>query len=793
MPSVQRCSECGTPLAGADAPDGLCPQCLLQLGLEPPTRLLEASVVGAGERDLSKEIPGRIGEYRVVRLVGRGGMGVVYEAYEESMQRTVALKVLDPALQAAGIEASRFEREAWIGGRLAHPNIVKVYRQGMEGAIRYIAMEFVHGPSLHQALQQVRRSRETNGSRDSEWRTNYLRPTVELFVGVADALHYVHEQGVLHRDIKPGNLLFSEERDRLFLTDFGLARDDEASRLTRKGDFFGTIRYMSPEQLLAARADIGIASDIYSLGVSLYEAVTLELPYSADSEEAYITAISSKEPVPARARVRSVPRDLETVLMKCLERDPEQRYESALELKKDLERFLEDRPVRAIRPGLVLKTTRFTRRHRRSIAGSALAIALSLGLGGLWVRESNERQQAERLRWTLEQVIETGNRPETIDLGWSSLEEHLRRTVQNEPTGPLALLAIRAACTIESDLPSFGLASEPPEWEILHWQQFEPGPLGLFAVGALEASLDGSDWVYLSSASCPGNLFGGGRPVDEMLRGGPLPAGPHRIELRARFVYFDTAKRPWGENTGSVRGSGVNMVEEWPELDWGSALHRETREVKGHSINLFESFADGFPRAVASVDPPVENWLSLRLRIFRAELPPDSSPCVRLSYPLDYDDYDDAISTICAEREPSVVLTGIRVVGEIDRQLPVPLAGRASIYLERAVRPILGFDFAIGAERVWIDGLMRGGFAESLARSEKVSLRADGWDLDDLPSSVEDGSRSGRLELRPSREVALETRWLDSYLEDEFSLPVEVEVLTLDPSSVELKSVSEDG
>ncbi|MEE9180939.1 MAG: serine/threonine-protein kinase, partial [Vicinamibacteria bacterium] len=194
-------------------------------------------------------------------------MGAVYEAYEESMQRTVALKVLSPALQAAGIEASRFEREAWIGGRLAHPNVVKVYGQGADGALRYIALELIRGPSLHEALQQARERRETHEAGESEWRATYLRSTVELFVGVADALYYVHEQGVLHRDIKPANLLLSEERDRLFLTDFGLARDTDASRLTRRGDFFGTIRYMSPEQLLASTVDLGVASDIYSLGV----------------------------------------------------------------------------------------------------------------------------------------------------------------------------------------------------------------------------------------------------------------------------------------------------------------------------------------------------------------------------------------------------------------------------------------------------------------------------------------------------------------------------------------------
>ena len=141
---------------------------------------------------------------------------------------------------------------------------------------------------------------------------------VRLFVGLADALEHVHRAGVVHRDIKPLNLLVVEGRECLLLTDFGLAGDETASRMTRRGDFMGTIRYMSPEQLLAHRTRVDHRSDIWSLGASLYEAVTLDLPFSAPSEEAYISAVAMKEPIAARTRNRSVPHDLETILMKCL-------------------------------------------------------------------------------------------------------------------------------------------------------------------------------------------------------------------------------------------------------------------------------------------------------------------------------------------------------------------------------------------------------------------------------------------------------------------------------------------
>ncbi|MFC2173165.1 serine/threonine protein kinase [Acidobacteriota bacterium] len=145
----------------------------------------------------------------------------------------------------------------------------------------------------------------------------------------------------------------------------GLARDIDATRMTKRGDLLGTIRYMSPEQLLANRTDIDHRSDIYSFGVSLYEALTLDLPYEGDSEEAFIGAVSTKDPIPARSRNPDIPLDIETILMKCLERDPDKRYSSAEELKEDLIRYLDDRPVLARRPGFFQKSTRFIKRHRK--------------------------------------------------------------------------------------------------------------------------------------------------------------------------------------------------------------------------------------------------------------------------------------------------------------------------------------------------------------------------------------------------------------------------------------------
>jgi hypothetical protein len=182
-------------------------------------------------------------------------MGAVYEAYQQSMRRTVALKILDSGIDPSSNELSRFEREAWIAGRLNHPNIVKALSQGVESGTHFMAMELIDGGSLASEIRSAKddASRQPSGAKGQVER---IRKMVSLFVGVADALQHVHENSIIHRDIKPQNLLLTKDSARLLLTDFGLARDEQTSQLTRRGDFLGTIRYMSPEQLLAQRAQV---------------------------------------------------------------------------------------------------------------------------------------------------------------------------------------------------------------------------------------------------------------------------------------------------------------------------------------------------------------------------------------------------------------------------------------------------------------------------------------------------------------------------------------------------------
>ncbi len=288
-------------------------------------------------------------------------------------------------------------------------------------------MELVEGQSLQEEIQTARREQAATMAKSSQSlnKRERIRKLVSLFIGIADALEHVHRQGIVHRDIKPLNLLVNADSTRLFLTDFGLARDEHASMLTRRGDFLGTIRYMSPEQLLAHRVDVDHRSDIYSLAVSFYEAPTLDLPYAAPSDEAYMSAVSSKDPVPARKRDQILPRDVETILMKCLERDRDRRYASAGELRDDLQRWLDDRPIEARRPSLAMQAVYLARKRAAAVIAVSVVIVVALAVGWREMRQrSAERaHEIDEIRRTLDLAGEQGMLPGALNQNWLLLAQ----------------------------------------------------------------------------------------------------------------------------------------------------------------------------------------------------------------------------------------------------------------------------------------------------------------------------------------------------------------------------------
>lgn len=355
--------------------------------------------------------PCLLGDFLLHREVGRGGMGVVYEAEQVSLGRRVALKVLPFAVGLDARQLQRFKNEAQAAALLQHPNIVPVYAVGSERGAHYYAMQFIDGrslaawvddwrqqPDIPHALTALPAPRAPEGSPPSQpcrraGGSPFVRRMAQLGVQAARALEYAHQQGVVHRDIKPANLLL-DEHGELWITDFGLALFHSGGDVTKTGELVGTLRYMSPEQALAQRGLVDHRTDVYSLGVTLYELLTLCTAFPGREGHELLYQIAHKDPVPPRSINRDVPVDLETVLLKATAKNPADRYATAGDLADDLQRVLEDRPIQARRAGLLDKLSRWARRHRPVVA-AALAVLFLGAIGSTAAAVLIAREQAE--------------------------------------------------------------------------------------------------------------------------------------------------------------------------------------------------------------------------------------------------------------------------------------------------------------------------------------------------------------------------------------------------------------
>lgn len=390
--------------------------------------------------DLDRPPPELPTDYEIVRELGRGGMGVVYLARQKSLGREVAVKVLRLSAETRDRLVRRFLDEAKHMAQLRHPNIVPVHEVGQANAEPYFTMEFVPGESLASKL--------SNGPLSPAQATAILKQATA-------AVQHAHEQGIIHRDLKPGNVLLDAE-GRAFVTDFGLARDVESgSDLTRPGELLGTPAYMSPEQARGEANLIGEASDVHALGAILYESLCGEPPFGADSPAAVFARLLHQDPTPLRSIDRRIPRDLETICLKCLEKDPTRRYPAARALLEDLRRFEAGEPIAAKRPGMLDRSLRFLRRQWKLAATAVVTAAVVFAFAAKYIDRSvadlrswgREREQSGDLAGAVD-VYRRALRQATGDEK-EAVKDDLVRCARNAGDPKTAMEAARAVIAVD--------------------------------------------------------------------------------------------------------------------------------------------------------------------------------------------------------------------------------------------------------------------------------------------------------------------------------------------------------
>jgi WD40 repeat protein/serine/threonine protein kinase len=448
-PAKQTCRKCGTPL-GRFAPSGVCPRCLLQSGLfEDPGDGVEVNEKAprssaSGERRL-----GRFGDYELLEEIASGGMGIVYRARQISLNRIVALKMILTGQFARETEIKRFRAEAEAAARLDHPNIVPIYEVGEAEGRHFFSMRFMEGGTLTARMSDSK-SRLSNES------------AVQLLVKVCRAVHFAHQRGILHRDLKPGNVLLSGEGEPS-VSDFGLAKFLEgASQTTATGAGLGSPSYMAPEQASGKPGQISTAADVYSLGAILYEMLTGQPPFRADTPLATLRQVVEQEPKrPSTVNLRADP-DLETICLKCLEKDPQRRYGSAEDLAQDLERWMRHEPIHARAIGRIGRLSKWARRNPATASLLLIASLATIGFlvgqsinsvrlarANREVRASNERlsRSLYESRW---RQAEGADRNESI--AWFS---YFLRDNPGDSAAAARLLSLLSSC-------SFPILLHPP-------------------------------------------------------------------------------------------------------------------------------------------------------------------------------------------------------------------------------------------------------------------------------------------------------------------------------------------
>ena len=381
------------------------------------TCLMEADTSDFGDEITECSLIGkRLGDFEILSLIGTGGMGAVFLARQVSLDREVALKVISDISGARAKSLERFKREAKVLAKISHPNIVPIYEVGQQGPYSYFAMEYVKGVSLDNILSSIRNAKPDEKASDvmhgcldaqvsiynsghhkesssgAEIDTDYIVRISRIIIGIASALDYAHKKGILHRDVKPSNILIDTEGTAK-LVDFGLAKDETQQTITITGEFFGTPSYVSPEQIRKPDT-VDCRSDVFSLAATYYECLTLHPPFGGDTVNETLTQVISIEAVPPKKYSPRLSTDFNTVLLHALEKLPEDRYQTAADFAADIENVLEFKPITAKRPSLTQRTYKTLRRNPLKVAAT-FAFILVIVLG--YSLFSSHRQEKKKV------------------------------------------------------------------------------------------------------------------------------------------------------------------------------------------------------------------------------------------------------------------------------------------------------------------------------------------------------------------------------------------------------------
>lgn len=536
-----------------------------------------------------QRMPECLGDLRLVGELGRGGMGIVYEAEQASLGRRVAVKVLPHAALMDDKSLKRFRNEVRAAAALDYPHIVAVYAVGEDGGYHYYTMQLIRGRTLADVIAELRSTKSTTEGQQpnalemsptlsttsavgSYGTAEFYRTVARWGAEAAGALQHAHEVGILHRDIKPGNLML-DEAGQLYVTDFGLARVEEEAGLTMTGDIVGTLRYMAPEQALGKRVVVDQRADLYALGATLYELLSLEPVFIEADRAVLLSQIAFHDPVPLRKRDARIPLDLETIVLKALAKEPTERYQSAASMASDLQAFAEGRSITARPPSIADRIRVWSRRHAAFVRWGLVSLVLTtvlMGIGLVRIKRAETRAEAALERSTemlyraqmslAYQASTTGRpdearrildqyRPRPVAAGrdsrgveWHLLDASLRLPTSEALMGHEGTVNELAVFPDRKRLASVGEDGTLRIWSVAEHALLQTIPLSKEGLKSVAITPDGrfvaagSDVVYLCDLESPGpaaKIFRAEQNVES------LAFHPNGQELVAGVRYHD--------------------------------------------------------------------------------------------------------------------------------------------------------------------------------------------------------------------------------------------------------------